>query len=158
MLTQSAAMLLNLKKRRVQMNKHATHNPERKIATTDQSNSPAMLNASKLQKKAAEVGFDWPDIHAVFDKLYEEILELKNELQSNKNRQLDELGDILFCCVNLARHLDLDPSLALEQTNQKFTRRFAYIKAQLAKQGGNFHNATMNEMMALWEQAKVQCD
>lgn len=117
---------------------------------------PALVRAQKLTKKAAKVGFDWPDIAPVFDKLQEEIAELKEATSSgNTEHMTEELGDILFVCANLARHLKTDAETALRGTNAKFERRFRYVEQQLAAQGKSPETATLAEMDALWDEAKA---
>ena len=116
---------------------------------------PALTRAAKLTRRAARVGFDWPDAGAVLDKLEEEADELRAELQgADKSRLQDEVGDLLFVLANLARKLDLDPEAALRHANQKFTRRFAYIEEQADLAGKNLNDMSLEEMEALWQQAK----
>ena len=119
---------------------------------------PALIRAVKLQKKAARVGFDWGAIEPVLAKIEEEIAEIRHEIAvgAAPERLTDELGDVLFAVANLARHLDLDPEGALRGTNAKFTRRFQRIETWLAEQGRTPAEATLAEMDALWEQAKVE--
>lgn len=117
---------------------------------------PALTRALKLQKRAARVGFDWPDPLPVLDKIAEEAGELKAEIaaDSDTDRLEDELGDLLFACVNLARKLNIDPEGALRRGNRKFERRFRTIEAALAAQGRRADEATLREMDALWDAAK----
>jgi ATP diphosphatase len=117
---------------------------------------PALPRAVKLQKRVARVGFDWPDVDHVFDKLTEEIGELRAELNETPDqaRIAEEMGDILFVCANLARKLGVDPETALRGCNQKFERRFRHIEAGLAKQGRNPEQASLDEMEELWIEAK----
>ncbi len=117
---------------------------------------PALPRAVKLQKRVARVGFDWPDVEQVFDKLTEEIGELRAELVENpdQGRIADEMGDILFVCANLARKLGVDPETALRGCNQKFERRFRHIESGLAADGRNPEQASLSEMEALWLEAK----
>ena len=118
---------------------------------------PALTRAEKLQRKAGKVGFDWNDPRAVLAKLREEIDEIEAELDTgSRDAQEDELGDVLFCVMNLARHLDLDSEMALKRTNIKFQQRFAYIEDRLAEQGTPFKEASLEQMEALWVEAK-QC-
>ena len=119
---------------------------------------PALTRALKLQSRAASVGFDWPDISNVIDKLNEEMLELSQELAKggDKDRLEDELGDMLFVYANLARHLDVDPEAALRRTNAKFRRRFNYIEQALAAQGRSSAQSNLEEMDALWNAAKLE--
>jgi MazG family protein len=120
-------------------------------------NLPALRRAYKLQRRAAQVGFDWADITPIVAKIHEELDELKAELTEprQEDRVREELGDLLFACVNLARHLRIDAEAALRQTNTKFERRFAYIEAQLIAQGRSVDDASLAEMDALWEEAKT---
>ncbi|MGD1933241.1 MAG: nucleoside triphosphate pyrophosphohydrolase [Candidatus Phaeomarinobacter sp.] len=117
---------------------------------------PALVRAVKLQKRAARVGFDWPQTSHVLDKLAEETAELKAEVDKGApaDRVMDELGDILFVYANLARHLDVDPEQALSGTNAKFERRFRQIENWLAEDGRTPDQSTLEEMDALWTRAK----
>ena len=117
---------------------------------------PALTRAAKLQQKAAEVGFDWGAIDPIFAKIQEEITEIRYEIAigGSKERLADELGDVMFACVNLARHLKLDPEAALRGTNAKFERRFQRIEQWLAKNNRAPVDSTLTEMDALWNQAK----
>lgn len=117
---------------------------------------PALTRASKLQKRAAKAGFDWPDIQPVLDKIDEELQELQDELNPPvvHERVEMELGDLLFSCVNLARHLKIDPEWSLRKANQRFEARFGYIEQQLKQRQRRIEDATLDELDALWEQAK----
>ncbi|MEM7027539.1 MAG: nucleoside triphosphate pyrophosphohydrolase [Pseudomonadota bacterium] len=117
---------------------------------------PALMRAIKLQKRAASVDFDWQDIDSVIDKVQEELDELREAVTQNSNTAhiKEEMGDLLFCCINLARKLRIDPETTLRQTNDKFIYRFQYIEEQLIKNGLNLENATLEEMDRLWNQAK----
>ena len=116
---------------------------------------PATMRALKLQQKAATVGFDWNDPKAVIAKLKEEIAEIEAEIDGGDAERLeDEVGDLLFAVVNLARHLKVDPDQALRRTNAKFTRRFGAIEAALAAEGRKPAEASLDEMEALWQAAK----
>ena len=116
---------------------------------------PAMLRALKLQKRAAAVGFDWPTTTPIFAKIDEEIEELKASLQqADVNGTEAEMGDLLFCCINLARHLAVDPEMALRRTNTKFIERFHHIEQALKRQGISLNDATLEQMDALWDEAK----
>ena len=114
---------------------------------------PAMTRAVKLQAKAAKVGFDWPSIDFVYDKMNEEIAELRQE--TAKDRQTAEYGDLLFAMANLGRHLDIDPEHALRSANEKFLRRFRHIEDELAKRGSSPKRSSLAEMDALWDEAKA---
>lgn len=118
---------------------------------------PAMLRAAKLQKKAAKVGFDWPDDAGVRAKIREELAEVEAELTAGSADGLaGELGDLLFSVVNLARRHRLDPEILLESTNLKFERRFAAMEKALQDAGGELASAPLGEMEAHWQAAKEQ--
>ncbi|MBM3561518.1 MAG: nucleoside triphosphate pyrophosphohydrolase [Alphaproteobacteria bacterium] len=118
---------------------------------------PALTRAVKLQDRAARVGFDWPEALQVLDKLEEEIAELRAEiLAGERDKARAELGDLLFACANLARHLDALPEDMLAAANAKFERRFHAIEAALARQGRHAKDATLDELEALWRAAKRQ--
>ncbi len=118
---------------------------------------PALVRAHKLSSRAARVGFDWKSVDDVLEKLSEELRELENARNSNNADLLaEELGDLVFTIVNLARHLKVDPEMALHSTNRKFVKRFQHVERRLAEQNRDFADASMEEMEALWEEAKVQ--
>jgi ATP diphosphatase len=118
---------------------------------------PALTRALKLTRRAARVGFDWPDAGAVLDKLEEEAAELRAELPgADKARQADELGDLLFVVANLARKLDLDPEECLRAANAKFERRFGTVERSLAAEGRAPGDATLEEMEGAWQAAKAE--
>ena len=137
---------------------------------------PALLEAYKLSSRAAHVGFDWPEVSGLFDKLHEETDELKRELatlpeppkapqrgvansggqvqEPLRSRLEDELGDMLFVLVNIARYLSLDPESALRKTNRKFKRRFQWLEQELRRGGRKPAEASLDEMEALWQKSK----
>jgi nucleoside triphosphate diphosphatase len=129
---------------------------------------PALTRAVKLQKKAARVGFDWPSLQPVLAKLKEELAEFEAEItppgpvsdppgltpQPNRDAIEEEFGDLLFVLANVARHLRLDPEGALRGANEKFVRRFRYIEEQLARRGRTPDQSDLDEMDALWDEAK----
>lgn len=127
---------------------------------------PALTRAIKLQDKAAKVGFDWPSLAPVFDKMREELGELEREALPSDPRGAaerspariakieEEFGDLLFVMANVSRHLRLDPEAALRSANRKFERRFSHIEACLAEQGRTPEGSTLEEMDALWDEAK----
>jgi MazG family protein len=139
---------------------------------------PALLEAQKLSSRAAHVGFDWPEIGGLFDKLEEETGELKEEIErlpsatlaargvagagkaqvpeEMRQRVEEELGDLIFVLVNIARYLSLDPESALRKTNRKFRRRFQWMEDQLRKQGRSPQHATVEELESLWQGSKQQ--
>src|SRR5215471_11775897 len=140
------------------------------------SKMPALLEAHKLSSRAAHVGFDWPEIDGLFAKLEEETEELREELKAleikapagrgvagsgkpqvpteQRDRVEDEVGDLFFVLVNVARYLGIDPESALRKTNRKFRKRFGWMEEQLAKQGKSLQESTLEEMETLWQQAK----
>ena len=118
---------------------------------------PALTRAFKIQKKAADVGFDWTEVSAAFDKVMEEQAELREQCAEetvSTQRIEEEMGDLLFSCVNVARFLDVDPESALNYTINKFTRRFRYIEEKAVALGRNLEDMSLNEMDELWEEAK----
>ena len=117
---------------------------------------PGLTRALKLQNRAARVGFDWPDVKPVLDKIAEELAELRDVLENggDRDRLADELGDVLFVYANLARHLEIDPEAALRGANAKFERRFKRIETLLAEQGRRPEQSSLEEMDRLWDQAK----
>jgi tetrapyrrole methylase family protein/MazG family protein len=116
---------------------------------------PALLLAYRIQEKAAAVGFDWPAIEPVALKVEEEARELREAMASGDTaRSREELGDLLFACVNLARFMETDPERLLRATIDKFRERFRYIEESLAREGRRPGDATLEEMDRLWEEAK----
>ena len=117
---------------------------------------PSLIKAYRIQDKARNVGFDWQKKEDVWDKVYEEIAELKAELATeDKENSTKELGDFLFSVINAARLYKLNPDNALEHTNQKFIRRFNYVEDHSLKQGKNLKDMTLEEMDKLWDEAKA---
>ena len=118
---------------------------------------PALMRAVKLQKRAARVGFDWPQTADVLDKVAEEMAELvEAKASGDADHTEEEFGDLLFVMANLARHMKIDPEAALRRANVKFTRRFERIEALLAVQGKTPGDSDLVEMDALWNQAKAE--
>jgi ATP diphosphatase len=136
----------------------STQSPQSSMLDEIPRTMPAMLEATKLGSRAAKVGFDWPDTNGLFDKLQEEIAELKAELTPSSGSQSipaieAELGDLLFTAVNLARHLKVDPESALRATNAKFRRRFAAMESAAGSTDA-LAASTPSELNLLWNQAK----
>jgi MazG family protein len=142
---------------------------------------PSLMEAYKISSRVAHVGFDWPNIEGLFDKLSEETEELRKNLEEYPDpgpqpesaasvagargakispelraRLEDEVGDLLFVLVNIARYLSLDPESALRKTNRKFRRRFEYLEDRLRQQGRNPADASLDEMESLWQESKLQ--
>lgn len=115
---------------------------------------PALLEGQKLTKKAAKVKFDWENTDQIFEKLTEETNELKSAIANNENIE-EEIGDLLFVILNLARKLDVDAETALKKTNRKFRQRFKFIEDELKKDGKTLENSSLKEMDNLWNQAKT---
>jgi tetrapyrrole methylase family protein/MazG family protein/ATP diphosphatase len=114
---------------------------------------PALLEGQKLTKKAAKVKFDWENTDQIFDKLDEEIGELKEAISKNENIE-EEIGDLLFVVLNLARKLDIDAETALKKTNRKFRNRFVFIEKSLKEKGKSLEESNLAEMDELWNEAK----
>lgn len=118
---------------------------------------PSLSRAAKLQKRAAGVGFDWSSPHDVLDKIEEEIAELREAIDLKDSSAIaDEMGDLLFAQVNLARKLGVNPEQAVRGTNAKFERRFRFIEAQVNAAGGNWSAFTLEQLDAWWDQAKTR--
>ncbi|WP_238364550.1 nucleoside triphosphate pyrophosphohydrolase [Mesobacterium pallidum] len=118
---------------------------------------PALLRAYKLQKRAARVGFDWPEVTQVLDKIAEEAGELVEARENLTEAQVaEEMGDLLFVMANLSRHLGVEPEAALRAANAKFTRRFSHIEAELAARGKTPAQSDLAEMDALWNEVRAR--
>jgi len=156
----------------------AAQNEHRSILAGVSSAMPAMLEASKLSSRAAQAGFDWPDVEGLFDKLQEETIELRQELkefpapgprpqgrgvagsgravvpEDLQSRLEDEVGDLFFVLVNIARYLSVDAESALRKTNRKFKRRFQWMEERLHGSGRSADQVPMEELESLWQRAK----
>ncbi|HVN17747.1 MAG TPA: nucleoside triphosphate pyrophosphohydrolase [Dongiaceae bacterium] len=156
----------------------ADHAEKRSILAGVSTAMPSLLEAQKLSSRAAQIGFDWPDIDGLFDKLHEEVDELRAELKSFpapgprpqgrgvagsgrpaapeklQTHLEEEVGDLFFVLVNIARYLSVDPESALRKTNRKFRRRFQWMEARLHEAGRSAEDASMEELESLWQQAK----
>jgi len=145
------------------------------------SGVPALLEATKLSARAAHVGFDWPTLRGIFEKMKEETKELEacitrvpggldrakgksgvagsrgeGAISTEKLREIEgEIGDLMFTLVNLARYLSVDPESALKKTNRKFRRRFQYVEGKLKQRGSKIESASLNDMESLWQEAKT---
>jgi len=116
---------------------------------------PALIKANRIQEKARAVGFDWDDRSQVWDKVEEELQELKTEInRMDKVKIMQEFGDLFFSLVNAARLYDVDPETALEKTNRKFISRFNYLESKTLKQNRKLKDMTLEEMNEIWDQAK----
>ncbi len=125
---------------------------------------PALMEARQLSKKAANVGFDWERVEDIFEKIQEEITELREAVLKHKETATDEdlslvrgeVGDLLFAVTNVARHLHVEPEGALKLTNQKFRRRFAFIEKRLNEQDLEFNSQSLDQLESLWQEAKTR--
>ncbi len=125
------------------------------LLSSVKAGQPPLARAMELQRKASTVGFDWNDPRAVLHKIREEADEIEAALDRGDRQELaEETGDLLFALVNLARHVGADPEMALRVTNAKFERRFAHIERALQSQGRTLESASLEEMDALWNEAK----
>jgi XTP/dITP diphosphohydrolase len=117
---------------------------------------PSLVKASRIQDKAKAVGFDWEKKEQVWEKVQEEIFELKNEVESKASKEKieGEFGDVLFSLINYARFIDINPEDALEKTNKKFIKRFQYLEAEAGKAGKSLSDMTLTEMDVYWNKAK----
>jgi len=128
----------------------------RKVLSGVPKSLPAMIKAYRIQEKARGVGFDWEQPHQVWDKVVEELNELKTEVEKNQSpsRIEEEFGDLLFALINYARFIDVVPESALERTNKKFIRRFEYLEQKTRENNQDMHKMTLDEMDVFWNEAK----
>ena len=139
-----------------------TENVNTSLLTGVSSKAPALMEAHQLSTKAARVGFDWKSVDDIFDKLQEEIGELRAAIkdhvelkdEANHARVREELGDLLFAATNIARHMQVEPEAALKLTNRKFRQRFEYIENSLHERGQAFDQTSIDELEELWQEAK----
>ncbi len=162
----SATVLLNWETMKAEERRAAGKKEDAKTSLLDgvSSKAPALMEAHQLSTKAARVGFDWRNVDEIFDKLQEEIEELRVAIrnhsdvkdEANHAHVREEIGDLLFAATNIARHLQVEPEAALKLTNRKFRRRFRHIENALEEQGKTFDSTSIDEMENLWQQAKQQ--
>jgi MazG family protein len=118
---------------------------------------PAIVKANRIQEKVRGVGFDWENREQIWDKVSEEIGELKDEIENHNTESIEsELGDVLFSIINASRLYGIDPEAALEKTNRKFIKRFNYLENETLKKGISLHNMSLDEMNVIWEEAKKE--
>ena len=121
------------------------------------SSLPAIIKANRIQEKVRGVGFDWEKREEIWDKVMEEITELKAEIDNHDTQSIEsELGDVLFSIINAARLYEIDPEAALEKTNRKFIKRFNYLENETLKKGKSLHSMSLDEMNEIWERAKEE--
>jgi nucleoside triphosphate diphosphatase len=161
----SATVLLNWETMKAEERRAAgkTEDAKTSLLTGVSSKAPALMEAHQLSTKAARVGFDWKTVDDIFDKLQEEIEELRHAIKDHENlkdeanhaRVREEMGDLLFAATNIARHMQVEPEAALKLTNRKFRRRFAFIETSLHDRGQAFDATSIDELEDLWQQAKA---
>lgn len=118
---------------------------------------PAIIKANRIQEKVRGVGFDWENREQIWEKVQEELAELKTEIENHDTASIEsELGDVLFSIINAARLYDIDPEAALEKTNRKFIKRFNYLENETLKKGVSLHDMSLDEMNVIWEKAKKE--
>jgi XTP/dITP diphosphohydrolase len=123
------------------------------------SSLPAIIKANRIQEKVRGVGFDWEKREQIWDKVLEEISELKEEIEKHNTESIEsELGDVLFSIINASRLYGIDPEAALEKTNRKFIRRFNYLERETIAKGISLHDMSLDEMNLIWEEAKKEED
>jgi MazG family protein len=121
------------------------------------SSLPAIVKANRIQEKVRGVGFDWEKREQIWDKVLEEITELKEEIKNRDTEKIEsELGDVLFSIINASRLYGIDPEAALEKTNRKFIKRFNYLEKETLLKGKSLHDMTLEEMNVIWEEAKKE--
>ncbi|MDQ7089187.1 MAG: nucleoside triphosphate pyrophosphohydrolase [Methylococcales bacterium] len=133
-----------------------TETPSTSVLEGIANTIPALIKCEKIQDRAAHHGFDWQQTEPVFDKVLEELNEIKEAWKSGNQAHIqEEVGDLLLVTVNLARHLKVNPEIALKESNQKFTRRFHYIEQQVKQSGRTLRECKLSELDAYWDQAKI---
>jgi MazG family protein len=160
----AATVLLNWETMKAEERRAAGKNAETNssLLTGVSSKAPALMEAHQLSTKAARVGFDWKSVDDIFDKLQEEIEELRVAIkdhsalkdEENHARVREEMGDLLFAATNIARHMQVEPEAALKLTNRKFRKRFEYIENALHTRGQAFDQTSIDELEELWQEAK----
>ena len=161
----SATVLMNWETMKAEERRAAGKTEQTQTSILDgvSSKAPALMEAHQLSTKAARVGFDWEKVEDIFAKLHEEIEELRGAITEHSSsndeethaRVREEIGDLLFAATNIARHMQVEPESALKLTNRKFRQRFGYIEDKLHNQGRTFESATLDELEALWQEAKT---
>ncbi len=162
----SATVLLNWEAMKAEERRAAGKSDNAKTSLLDgvSSKAPALMEAHQLSTKAARVGFDWRNVDEIFDKLQEEIEELRVAIHTHREaedetthtRVREELGDLLFAATNIARHLQVEPESALKLTNRKFRKRFNYIEEKLRERNQPFNQTSIDDLESLWQEAKTK--
>ena len=136
----------------LKMKEHSEYKP---VLSGVPSSLPAIVKANRIQEKVRGVGFDWEVRSQIWDKVLEEVTELKEEIDNHNTESIEsELGDVLFSIINASRLYGIDPEAALEKTNRKFIKRFNYLEKETIVKGKSLHNMTLDEMNVIWDQAK----
>jgi len=161
----SATVLLNWETMKAEERRASgkTENTNTSLLAGVSSKAPALMEAHQLSTKAARVGFDWKSVDDIFDKLQEEIEELRTAIkdhsalkdEANHGRVREEIGDLMFAATNIARHMQVEPEAALKLTNRKFRKRFEYIENALHTRGQAFDQTSIDELEELWQEAKT---
>ncbi len=139
---------------KLKLNEQASYKP---VLSGVPSSLPATIKANRIQEKVRGVGFDWEVREQVWDKVEEELSEVKEEVLNGKRDNIEsEIGDLLFSVINAARLYEIDPEAALEKTNRKFIKRFNYLERKTLMQGRSLHSMTLDEMNLIWEEAKKE--
>jgi XTP/dITP diphosphohydrolase len=137
---------------KLKMNEHSEYKP---VLSGVPSSLPATVKANRIQEKVRGVGFDWENREQIWDKVTEELDELKEEIRSGEKKDIEaELGDVFFSLINAARLYEIDPEAALEKTNRKFIKRFNYLEQQTLAKGRSLHDMSLDEMNIIWEESK----
>lgn len=137
---------------KLKMNEHASYKP---VLSGVPSSLPATVKANRIQEKVRGVGFDWDSREQIWDKVTEELNELKQEIASGRKVDIEsELGDLFFSLINAARLYEIDPEAALEKTNRKFIKRFSYLEEKTLAKGLSLRDLSLDEMNEIWEEAK----
>jgi len=162
----SATVLLNWEAMKAEERRAAGKSDNAKTSLLDgvSSKAPALMEAHQLSTKAARVGFDWRNVDEIFDKLQEEIEELRVAIHTHREaedeathtRVREELGDLLFAATNIARHMQVEPESALKLTNRKFRKRFNYIEEKLRERNQPFNQTSIDDLESLWQEAKTK--
>lgn len=153
--TSDAEIKANWENEKAKERQHKNNDNNLSILADIPRNLPALSQAAKIQKRCAHVGFDWHNIDDVFAKVEEEVLEVKAELHRDNTALAEELGDLMFAVVNLCRHAKQDPEVLLRQANNKFTKRFHGVEAQVNNTNKSMEQHTLDELEAFWQQVKV---
>jgi MazG family protein len=133
------------------------HNGYKPVLSGVPASLPAIIKANRIQEKVRGVGFDWENREEIWDKVNEEIKELKEEIENHDTESIEsELGDVLFSIINASRLYGIDPESALEKTNRKFIKRFNFLENETLKKGLSLHDMSLEEMNLIWEKAKKQ--